>query len=181
MVKLIIAQALLVTLLGVPSNATTVPNFEEDKNVLTIVEPSYKHPIAKVYTKRNIFTAVKEFLQFKVLGKVNTNISLALKVALTEYQGPEVSITSLKRSWNNKSAHNHGNAVDFEFDGELIKWLVSTDGQAWLERHNLMFYIEDKPGSKILTPYKTDPLYAKFVFENPNATGDHIHIAIKKV
>lgn len=180
MVKLLITQALLVSLLGVPSNATTVPNFVDIREPITIVEPSYKHPIAKVHTKRNIFTAAKEFLQFKVLGKVNTNVSLALRVALTEYQGPEVSITSLKRSWNNKSAHNHGNAVDFEFDEELIKWLVSTDGQAWLDRHNLMFYIEDKPGSKVLKPYKTNPLYAEFVFENPNATGDHIHIAIKK-
>lgn len=123
---------------------------------------------------------VKEVQGFKVLGRVNASISAQLDAALASYTGPNVSITSLRRYWNNKSAHRHGNAVDFEWSPELIKWLETPEGVNWLTTNNLMYYIEAKPGTKVLQPYKQDSISSQYVFENPNATGPHVHIQIKK-
>jgi hypothetical protein len=44
-----------------------------------------------------------------------------------------------------------------------------------------MFYIEGRPGSRKVKSYLTDPTTSKFVFFNPKASGDHIHLAHAKV
>jgi len=120
------------------------------------------------------------FLDFKLLGKVDTRISSQLEEALADFTGPKVCITSLRRHWNNTSQHAHGKAIDFEWSPELIEYLTTAEGLAWLEKYNLMYYIEDTPGSRLLKPFKQDTTTASNVFENPNATGPHVHIGIRK-
>lgn len=134
----------------------------------------------EIVAKRIYKSYSSNFLNFKLLGKVNTKVSCALEDALASFNGPKVRITSLRRHWNSRSQHAHGNAVDFEWSTELIIYLGTAEGIAWLDAHNLMYYIEDRPGSRLLRPYKQDPTTAPFVFENPSATGPHIHIGIKK-
>lgn len=180
--KTIAAQLMLTALLSMsPANhGGAAVEQRADREVLTLVIPDRKPSIAPV-PKTNVFTKLREFMGFKLEGVCNTNISNQLKLALASYSGPDVKITSLRRNWNSTSRHNHGKAVDMEFDHELIEWLVSEPGQAWLSSNSLMFYIEGRPGSKRLVPYKNDAKYNKYVFENPNAkgiTGDHIHIGI---
>lgn len=152
---------------------------------ITIVMPERKISKAKSLWSRSRSRCVKldNYLHFEVEGKVDTNITETLRLALLEYTGPKAMITSLKRAKRNNSAHNHGNAVDLRWDKSLIEYLVTADGSQWLAKYNLMFYIEGRPGSRRLKPYKGDPIYSKFVFENPLAegkTGDHIHIGIRR-
>jgi len=118
------------------------------------------------------------FLGFALWGTKNTNIHDDLEEALISYSGPKVKITSLRRHWGTSSKHECGKAVDMEFCHDLIDWLVSEQGQSWCETHNLKFYIEAKPKAKVLQPYKSSEVYAAYVFENPHATGPHIHIEI---
>lgn len=124
----------------------------------------------------------KEFLGFKLQKGLDTSVHSKLEDALKDFKSsnaPEVVISSLKRhKWNIRSKHRAGKAVDFEFSHELIVWLVSEEGTAWRTKHNVTFYIEDRPNSKVLKPYLQDNKYSQFVYENPNATGDHIHINI---
>lgn len=126
--------------------------------------------------------SIKEYLGFDIEGKVDTTVSSKIKIALSTYNGPKTKITSLKRHWGTGSAHEHGNAVDLSFDKMLIEWLVTEEGKSWLSSNSLMFYIEGRPGASALKPYKRDPIYSSFVFENPDArgkTGNHIHIQLK--
>lgn len=178
MIKTIITHALVaVFTFGSASNPVQLPQNEE----LTIVMPDEKRPIAQLKTSKKHFQKTgSEFMNFKLLGRCDTNISKRLKDALNTYTGPNIKITSLRRHFNRKSQHFHGNAVDMEFSHELIEYLVSNEGQEWLDFNNLMFYIEDVPGSRLLVRYQSDEKYAKYVFENPNATGEHIHIGIKR-
>lgn len=122
----------------------------------------------------------KSFLGFSLLGRCNTNISNLLRDALITFPGPKVRITSLRRNWNTHSQHNCGKAVDMEWSEELIDFLVTEEATTWLDQHNLMFYIEDRPGSVKLHKYKNDLKYSKYVFENPHATGPHVHVQIKR-
>lgn len=115
------------------------------------------------------------FLGFKLQTALNTNVSNTLRTALQEYSGPKTSITSLRR-FGTKSKHCCGKAVDFEWSHELIEFLVTPEGTAWREKYGFTFYIEDTPRSPLLTPYKKDVNYSKYVFENPKATGPHIHL-----
>lgn len=107
---------------------------------------------------------------------VDTSIATSFKEVLLSYAGPKVRVNSLKRGYNRSSQHYHGKAVDFEFSSELIDYLVSDAGQQWLIRHNLTFYIEGKPGSGRVAKYYQRAQYKRFVFFNPLATGDHVHI-----
>lgn len=120
----------------------------------------------------------KTFLGFELQQPLNTNISSRLKEMLKSYSGPKVRINSLRR-FGNKSKHCSGNAVDLEWNTDLINYLVSPEGQQWINQWNLTFYIEAKPGDKCLLPYKKDKLYSEYVFENPSATGPHIHLNLK--
>lgn len=130
-------------------------------------------------TKPKHHKCLTEYLGFKLRGKVNTKISDELKLALESFNGPKVGINSLRRYWNRNSEHYHGNAVDLEFKQELIDWLVSEEGLAWLSQHDLIFYIEGKPSSRGVTPFERNEKYREYVLRNPRATGDHIHIQIK--
>lgn len=122
------------------------------------------------------------FLGFTLQKNLNTAVDNRLKEALIEFKTlnvPTVIISSLVRhKWNPKSKHRTGKAVDFEFNHELIDWLVSEEGQIWINKYGITFYIEDKPGSKALIPYLKNSKYSKYVFENKYATGKHIHINI---
>lgn len=123
MLKLLITPLLITLLAASPSSvghAAISTNTGFEQSVLTIVAPNRKPTKAKEHSK-NVFRRTKEFLSFKLLGSVNTNVSDSLVEALKAYTGPTVGITSLRRHWNSKSAHNHGKAVDFEFSKELIE------------------------------------------------------------
>jgi hypothetical protein len=179
--KTIAAQLLMTVMLSVAP--TVVGNNQSDlsprnisaeetpRDTLTIIIPTKKF---KVSTRTRGF-----FMGFKLESSCDTNVSEQLKAALTDYSGPDIMITSLKRHYNRKSKHFCGNAVDLQFRHELIEWLVSEDGQRWLSAHNMLFYIEGRPGSRKLIRYKSDKIYSKYILENPHATGDHIHINIK--
>lgn len=132
------------------------------------------------YSVPEVIVSAKKARKHKTHGKLNTNITPELKLAMDTYEGPTVLITSLVRHWNCKSAHAHGKAVDYNWSEALIDYLVTSKGKEWLAAHSLMYYIEDRPGSKKLLPYKASEIHSKFVFENPHATGPHIHIQIKK-
>jgi len=127
-------------------------------------------------------TRTKEFAGFKLQGSLDTSVDEKLVYALQAYKelgAPDVEISSLKRhKWNPKSKHRLGKAADFEFSPEMIDWLVSEKGIYWRERYGITFLIEARPGAKILKSYLQDKKYSEFVFQNPSATGPHIHINI---
>jgi hypothetical protein len=123
-------------------------------------------------------TFPRQYMGYILCPGVNSNIHSKLKEVLENYNGPKPLVTSLRRSWNNESKHNHGKAVDFAWSEDMIDYLVSEEGQSFLDKFNLTFYIEDKPGSKRLNKYLNNKLYSKFVFPNPNCTGPHIHIGL---
>lgn len=116
---------------------------------------------------------------YTLLPGVNKSITNTLEEALKAYKGPKPRVTSLRRYWNYTSKHAHGKAVDFEWSSEMIDYLVSSEGQEWLSTYNFEFYIEGKPGSPKVRQYKGIEPYSQYIFENPNATGDHIHLHIK--
>lgn len=41
-----------------------------------------------------------------------------------------------------------------------------------------MFYIEGRPGSRKVAKYLDNAATREYVFFNPKATGDHIHVAV---
>ncbi|MGL5074721.1 MAG: hypothetical protein ACRDBG_02615 [Waterburya sp.] len=118
----------------------------------------------------------------KILKGVDTAVHPLIQSALKDYQGPSCAITSMRRNFNPKSDHFHGRAFDLNFDEKIIDYLLSDEGKNYLEKHNLYFYIEGRPGSKRVSKYNDDPRAAPFVFFNPLArgnTGDHLHIGLK--
>lgn len=115
------------------------------------------------------------FMGFLLYCPVDTAICSSFKQVLAEYPGPAARVNSLKRGYNSSSKHYTGKAIDLEFSHEVIEFLVSEAGQKWLVDNGLTFYIEGKPGSKRVSKYLRAP-YSRFVFFNPSATGDHIHI-----
>lgn len=140
---------------------------------VTVVAKKTKAPARK---------RVAELCGFKLTGGLNANVSDKIQNALETYKGPKVLVTSLKRNWNRKSDHFHGNAVDFEFSHDMIMYLISEEGRQWLEENGLYFYIEGRPGSKKVKEYLGDANTAPHVFFNPNArgrTGDHIHLGVE--
>ena len=182
--KIVTRIALSLSLMGL--SAVSLPygnNHNGNISAATITLPEVTIT-AKAIKARKISTKkvfIKEYLGFGIEGKIDTAVTSSIKNALSTYTGPKTSITSMKRHWGNKSAHEHGEAVDLKFDKRLIEWLVTVEGKAWLKAHSLMFYIEGRPGSKALKPYKKDLKYKSFVLENPRAvgkTGDHIHIEL---
>jgi hypothetical protein len=186
MSKKLITRIALAILLFMSSAATLPSSYGRNNtiaaaNVIELPEVVIKAKAVKKARTSNKVT-VKEFLGFGVEGKVDTTVTTDIKEALSTYSGPKTKITSMKRHWGSKSAHEHGKAVDLSFDPKLIEWLVTEEGKSWLDQHFLMFYIEGRPRSKALKPYKNDPKYKSFVFENPDArgrTGNHIHIQLK--
>ena len=156
-----------------------------DYNIAATRMKIYEVEIQEVVnTATNVVRTVKTMFPRIYMGYVlcpgvnNHNINPKLKSVLENYNGPKPLVTSLRRNWNTKSQHNHGKAVDFAWSEDMIDYLVSDEGQRFLEKFNLTFYIEDKPGSKRLNKYLKDAKYKKYVFQNRNCTGPHIHIGL---
>lgn len=153
-------------------------NFEIQRSVDTIDRRidslDAMHPWQKVRPRRTSKVCAGTLFGFILYTPVDTTMKSEFRLALQEYTGPAVKINSLKRH-GTRSAHCKGLAVDLEFSPQLIDYLVSEEGQVWLKNHSLMFYIEGKPGSRKVRSYQRD-VYAEYVFFNPEATGDHIHI-----
>ncbi len=177
-----IRTALCLALL-IPSSYITKSNPMLAMNVLpkeVVVKPTAEQ-LKKKTRKPHSHRKVKgEFMGFKLASATDTTIHSSLKSSLGSYKGPETRINSLRRHWGTKSQHECGKAVDFEWSEELIEYLVGEEGQQWLADHDMMFYIEDRPGSKYLKKYLASPRHKEYVFENPSCTGKHIHIQIKK-
>lgn len=98
-----------------------------------------------------------------------------LKV-LESYTGPIVEINSLHRPSSGRSQHAKGKAVDIRWDDNgkaMARWLLTEEGSAWIEEHNITVYFEKIPEKE----YRTGP-YEELVLHNPHATGAHIHIGI---
>ena len=167
--KLIIPLVITLHLVS-PIKPASSTNLREP---LLIVEP------VKNEVKKNFKTSFKKLAleNFALTKGLNTNISSNLIKVLESYKGPKALITSLKRNKHNKSKHNIGNAVDLNFDAEFIDYLIQN--REWLEENNLNLYIEGKPNSKRIKAYLNNPTTAPYVFFNPEASGDHIHINIK--
>ena len=86
----------------------------------------------------------------------------------------------MKRSFNPKSQHYHGNAIDIRFDKdgkELLHWLESDDGQQWMDDYHLTYLLEFTGNSRSYRYWKKRSSKAMI---NPHATGTHIHIQIKR-
>ena len=151
-------------------------------NPVPVTEYSIELSHVTVTAKKIRKNKTMSFLGFRLQKCLDTSVNPKLKEALIEFKflgGPDVRISSLVRhKWSSKSKHRCGKAVDFEFSHELIDWLVSEVGKSWMEKHGMTFFIEDVPGSKVLKPYLQDVKYVKYVFENPYATGPHIHLNI---
>lgn len=118
------------------------------------------------------------FFAFLLYTPVDTSISKDFAYVLSTYQGPTAKVNSVRRGTNLKSRHYCGNAIDLAWDEEVITFLISEEGRQWLEQHGITMYIEGKPRSKRVQKYVEDPIASSYVFFNPKATGDHIHLNI---
>ena len=148
-------------------------NYSIELKGVTIKAKKIEKRIAKKQERR-----ATKFFGFSILQKVNANISEKLELALNSWTGPEGKITSLRRGYNPSSQHYYGKAADLNWDPEIIDYLVSEEGQKWLNAFQLTFYIEGKPGSKKVRSYDHG-IYKPYIFYNPSATGDHIHLQLK--
>lgn len=137
------------------------------------------HPyMNKKWKGKKTSCASGSFFGFLLYTPVDTAVSKELTVALSDYSGPKAKINSLKRHYNRSSQHFHGKAVDLAWNEEVISFLISDEGQMWLQRHGITFYIEGRPGSKRVSKYLGDQKASQFVFFNPRATADHIHLNV---
>lgn len=118
------------------------------------------------------------FFGFLLYTPVDTAVSKELIYTLRTYPGPTARINSLRRHYNPTSQHYHGKAVDLEWNEEVIAFLISDEGKQWLQTHGVTFYIEGRPGSKKVRKYLNVPVASEYVFFNPDASGDHIHLNI---
>ena len=142
------------------------------------------HPIWKKMSRTGkVFSSnycVKgTFLGFVLYTRVDTTICPKFKDILSTYNGPKVRLNSLRRHNDRGSRHYRGQAVDLELKQDLVEFLISDEGQHWLNTHNLMFYIEGNPRRKTRVKQYEDGETGKYVFWNRRATGDHIHLALK--
>lgn len=114
--------------------------------------------------------------RFTMRDCVNPLISKKLYLALVEYQGPNLLVSSGRRDHNPRSDHFSGDAIDISAKSSkaLITYLESTSGKEWLKEHNLGYYIEDRTNSSFLNAFRSP-----FVFLNRNASGPHIHVYVK--
>jgi len=149
---------------------------ERDTVLIEVPTPpkSNVRPKSQGRTSKVIKTGM--YGSFVVYTPIDTTISDELRLAIHNYCGPSVKVNSMRRH-GTKSGHCKGRAIDLEFCPNLIDYLVSDEGQQWLESHNLIFYIEGKPGSKKVRYYNWGK-YKEYVFFNPKATGDHVHLEV---
>ena len=55
----------------------------------------------------------------------------------------------------------------------MAEWFLTPEGQTWINSNNLTIYLEKIYDEKFRTGE-----HKQWVFDNPNATGPHIHINI---
>lgn len=139
------------------------------------------HPIKKWGQKvfSSNYCTKGTFLGFVLYTRVDTTICPKFREVLATYPGPKVKLNSLRRHNDRGSRHYHGQAVDLELKHELVHFLISDEGQKWLDEHDLMFYIEGNPMRKTKVQKYEEGATGKYVFWNRRATGDHIHLALK--
>lgn len=121
MIKLLAHSAIVLLLSLMPFSeshqSTLYPQLRFELPEVTITAKAVKKSIRRT-----------EFLGFKLEQPLDTRVDPELQEALNDYTGPEIKVTSLRRHLNNKSKHNIGKAVDFQFSDELIRWLISEEG-----------------------------------------------------
>ena len=143
------------------------------RNVAEKKEFLYRRTLREAGFKRNFEDKPNIFLY----GRVNMSLASALKTALEAYEGPDMLITSGLRCWSKNSAHCSGNAVDIDWGNngkEIVDYFLTEEGQAFLAEYNLEFFIEDSRSMKL------SKKHAPFFRIIPHATGEHIHLNIKR-
>ena len=142
------------------------------------------HPYLNKDSQKKLVKASKEEgtligTKFELRDKsVDPTLDMKLYHALKAYNGPPVKVNSLRRFGNRRSQHHCGQAVDIMWDKSgraMARWLVKEEGQAWLKEYGMGFYLE-----KIYDKDYRRGLYKKYVFDNPKATGSHIHLHVLK-
>lgn len=109
---------------------------------------------------------------------VNPYIRKELYAALLELDN-SITITSAYRPNNSKSYHAYGKAVDVRLDDEgmeFFKWLITPEGFAWREKHNIRFMFE-LHNRELLKNY-SGKVFKPYLFYNRKATGPHIHLEL---
>lgn len=157
------------------SMAITIDSMRFELNNLRETHP-YQNKRWK--SKRTGLCTEGNFFGFLLYTPVDTNISSEFAIALSDWKGPVAKVNSVRRHSNCKSQHYHGKAIDLAWDETVIAFLLSEEGRSWLKEHEVTFYIEGKPGSKKVRRYLYDEVASEYVFFNPNASGDHIHLNI---
>lgn len=167
----------------------TNSNTNSVTNELVIVVPDRSKPVTKVKPKRTYYATNKtEAKQIGTIAFINPNIGSRFKIkgplnpaihdAVENYTGPLMEPTSGLRFWNRKSKHAAGKALDVDLSYSVANYLVTEEGQAWLNKYGLKFCIEDKSWTKEMQSYRAEK-FQPYIFINPNATGSHIHIELK--
>lgn len=166
-------------------STTSISSFSAPaNNTITLMIPTEKRCFAKKVKKvrKHSYNIIDASALNTLCVKRETlygPVDSALIRAIIDYDGPQVIITSAHRAWSKRSKHYCGKALDLDLTPEVAEYLVSPSGEAFLARHNLEFFIEDKPTSKELKSYSVQARYARFIFKNPFATGSHIHLQLK--
>lgn len=153
-----------------------------------IVMPDRDKPVAKGKPKRTYYATTVTAERIGTLKFTNPNIGVRFKIkgplnptlieAIETYEGPLMEPTSGLRFWNRKSKHAAGRALDVDLSYSVANYLVTEEGQAWLNKYGLKFCIEDKGWTKEMQSYRAEK-FQPYIFINPNATGSHIHIELK--
>lgn len=148
----------------------------KDSLVLVRQQSSDPHLIREAYADLLSYQTVIPGTRFAMRGGVDPRISPRMLLALVEYQGPSILVSSAKRHTNKRSQHFYGDAIDISklSSKAFVSYLRSNKGMKWLEEHNLDYYIEDTKYSSFL-----ESLSGPKVFVNPFATGPHIHLYLK--
>lgn len=109
-------------------------------------------------------------------GGVNPYVHPQLFLALSDYDGPPISVTSMYRPSSLGSLHACGKAIDISWNENaeiFISWVENTQqGKQWLEKYSLEIHCENLQ-SKDRETYKKYYRYIKW------ATGPHIHLELK--
>jgi len=112
--------------------------------------------------------------KFLIGQPLDDNISDALRIALQNYSGPAVKVTSARRWHSHGSDHRTGNAIDISYKDasgkDMRQYLDSDEGKAWLNTYGLNYYLENIRDARHHDNY----------FYNPAATGPHIHLYVEK-
>lgn len=112
--------------------------------------------------------------RFLIGQPLDDNISEDFRVALQNYSGPAVKVTSARRWHSRGSDHQTGRAIDISYRDisgkEMREYLDSEQGKAWLKTYGLNYYLENIRDARGHENY----------LNNPNATGPHIHLYLEK-